>query len=153
MLEAAEAPHRLVDVARRNPHRQGHGDGGGDDKGLDAAGVAAVAREAVKVALALPGPGTDRIQAELDRQGVRVEGVPDLASAVDRAVELAEPGDKVLLSPACPGFFSLYYVGAEDDLGFKKLVRAATLGEGAREQGAAAEAVEPTSPPARKPRR
>ena len=126
---------------------------GGDDKGLDAAGLAALAREAVKVAIALPGPGTDRIRTELDREGVRVEGVPDLAAAVDRAVDLAEPGDKVLLSPACPGFFTLYYVGADEDTGFKKLVRAATLGGGAREQDAAAEAVEPTSPPARKPRR
>ncbi len=113
---------------------------GGDDKGLNASGLGAVARQAVKVALALPGPGTDRILAWLDEEGTPIELVPDLPTAVERAVALAEPGDKVLLSPASPGFFSLYYVGTDEDVGFKKLVRVATLGE-------------PTSPPARKPRR
>lgn len=127
---------------------------GGDDKGLDASSLAAAARDAVKVGLALPGAGTDRVMAQLQAEGVAVEAVPDLAVAVDRAVALAAPGDKVLLSPACPGFFSLYYVGTSDDVGFKKLVRAATLGGGVRDQETApAEAVEPTSPPARKPRR
>jgi UDP-N-acetylmuramoylalanine--D-glutamate ligase len=127
---------------------------GGDDKGLDVAGLAAAARPAVKVALALPGPGSDRILSSLEREGIAVERADDLAATVDRAVILAEPGDQVLLSPACPGFFSLYYVGAEEDVGFKKLVRAATLSGGSREGDAAStEAVEPTSPPARTPRR
>ena len=113
---------------------------GGDDKGLDASGLGDAARDVMKVALALPGPGTDRILARLEGRGTWIERVPDLPSAVERAVALAEPGDKVLLSPASPGFFSLYYVGTDEDVGFKKLVRVATLGE-------------PTSPPARKPRR
>jgi UDP-N-acetylmuramoylalanine--D-glutamate ligase len=127
---------------------------GGDDKGLDAGDLAAAARDTVKVGLALPGAGTDRVLAQLRDEGVPVEAVPDLPAAVNRAVALAVPGEKVLLSPACPGFFSLYYVGASDDVGFKKLVRAATLGGGVRDQETApAEAVEPTSPPARKPRR
>ena len=114
---------------------------GGDDKGLDSRELAIVARERVRLALALPGPGTDAIVAELERQQVLVEWVEDLARAVRRAVEVALPRDVVLLSPACPGFFSRYYVGADEDTGFKRLVREVTLGASA-----------PTSPPARRSR-
>jgi UDP-N-acetylmuramoylalanine--D-glutamate ligase len=118
---------------------------GGDDKALDTTPLAEVAESAVRVALALPGPGTEAVVTNLRRHAVAVEDVSDLQSAVARAVELAEPGDAVLLSPACPGFFSRYYVGADEDTGFRKLVRDATL---PRARGAAQEA---TSPPARKP--
>ena len=111
---------------------------GGQDKGLDSSSLAATARGRVRRALALPGDGTEAIATNLEGAGVEVERVPDFASAVTRAVALAEDGDAVLLSPACPGFFTLYYVGADEDTGFKKLVREATL---------------PTSPPARKPQR
>jgi UDP-N-acetylmuramoylalanine--D-glutamate ligase len=120
---------------------------GGDDKGLDSRALAAAAAGAVRVALALPGPGTEAVVANLHRQGVAVEELSDLQAAVRRAVEVARPGDAVLLSPACPGFFSRYYVGADEDTGFRKLVRDATL-PGERARGAAEEA---TSPPARKP--
>jgi UDP-N-acetylmuramoylalanine--D-glutamate ligase len=120
---------------------------GGDDKGLDSRALAETAAGAVRVALALPGPGTDAVVANLRRQNVAVEPISDLAGAVRRAVELAEAGDTVLLSPACPGFFSLYYVGAEEDTGFRRLVREATLPRHS-EYGSPEEA---TSPPARKP--
>ena len=122
---------------------------GGDDKALDSTALAEAAADTVRVALALPGGGTDAVVANLRRNGVAVEDIGDLQSAVNRAVELAEPGDAVLLSPACPGFFTRYYVGADEDTGFRKLVRAATLSR-ARSDGVAEEA---TSPPARKPRR
>jgi UDP-N-acetylmuramoylalanine--D-glutamate ligase len=121
---------------------------GGDDKALDSTALAEAAAGAVRVALALPGPGTERLVASLRQNGVAVEDVSDLQAAVNRAVEVAEPGDAVLLSPACPGFFSRYYVGADEDTGFRKLVREATLPR-QRVDGAAEEA---TSPPARKPR-
>ena len=111
---------------------------GGQDKGLDSRSLAGTARGRVKRALALPGDGTEAIVGDLLAAGVEVERVDDFTSAVRRAVELAEDGDSVLLSPACPGFFSLYYVGADEDTGFKKLVREATLS---------------TSPPVRRPRR
>lgn len=114
---------------------------GGDDKSLDSASLARAAERTVRLGLALPGPGTDAIAVNLDLLGVPVEAVPDLAAAVSRAVLVAGPGDSVLLSPACPGFFSRYYVGADEDTGFRKLVREATL-VGAR----------PTSPLARRPR-
>lgn len=130
---------------------------GGDDKGLDPTDLARAARGAVKLALALPGPGTDRLEPALLAEGVSVERVADLASAVDRAVAVAQPGHRVLLSPACPGFFTLFYVdgGGAEDVGFKKLVRAATLGGGTRgrDSAAAEPEVKPTSPPARTPRR
>ena len=125
---------------------------GGDDKGLDSTGLAAAAAGAVRVALALPGPGTDRVVADLLERRVAVEHVGDLPAAVRRAVELAVPGDKVLLSPACPGFFTRYYVGADEDTGFRKLVREATLLR-TSDAGSAAgsDAARATSPPARKP--
>ncbi|MDQ6747673.1 MAG: UDP-N-acetylmuramoyl-L-alanine--D-glutamate ligase [Candidatus Dormibacteraeota bacterium] len=110
---------------------------GGEDKGLDSSSLARTAHGRVKMALALPGGGTEAIVTNLEAAEVDVERVEDFGTAVRRAVELAGDGDSVLLSPACPGFFSLYYVGADEDTGFKRLVREATL---------------PTSPPARKPR-
>jgi UDP-N-acetylmuramoylalanine--D-glutamate ligase len=130
---------------------------GGDDKGLDPSDLAQAARGAVKLALALPGPGTERITPVLAAEGIAVEPVADLPLAVARAAAVAQTGDRVLLSPACPGFFTLFYGGASD-VGFKKLVRATTLGEGSRVRDTAAAEPEvelklPTSPPARTPRR
>ena len=110
---------------------------GGQDKGLDSASLAATASGRVVRALALPGTGTEAIVTSLEATGVVVERVDDFTTAVQRSVEVASPGDSVLLSPACPGFFTLYYVGQDEDTGFKKLVKQATL---------------PTSPPARTPR-
>jgi UDP-N-acetylmuramoylalanine--D-glutamate ligase len=110
---------------------------GGEDKGLDSGSLARTAKGIVRKALALPGGGTEAIIANLEAEGIDVERADDFGSAVRRAVAVASDGDNVLLSPACPGFFSLYYVGVDEDTGFKKLVREVTL---------------PTSPPARKPR-
>jgi UDP-N-acetylmuramoylalanine--D-glutamate ligase len=110
---------------------------GGEDKGLDSKSLARTAKGIVRTAIALPGGGTEAIIANLLEEGIDVERVDDFGAAVRRAVMVAGDGDNVLLSPACPGFFTLYYVGADEDTGFKKLVRGATL---------------PTSPPARKPR-
>jgi UDP-N-acetylmuramoylalanine--D-glutamate ligase len=112
---------------------------GGDDKGLSARDLADAARDTVRLALALPGDGTNAIVSELERQQVLVQWIDDLGAAVRRAVEVAAPGEAVLLSPACPGFFSRFYVGGDQDTGFRKLVREATLGA--------------TSPPVRKPRK
>jgi UDP-N-acetylmuramoylalanine--D-glutamate ligase len=122
---------------------------GGDDKGLDSEPLAEVASRAVRLALALPGEGTDALVANLNRRSVAVETTSDLPSAVARAVEVARPGDSVLLSPACPGFFARYYVGVDEDTGFRKLVREATIPRPGVKDGAA----EPTSPPARRPQR
>jgi UDP-N-acetylmuramoylalanine-D-glutamate ligase len=135
---------------------------GGDDKGLDSAALARTARGVVKAALALPGEGTERIVQDLEAAGVVVERADTFPLAVARAVELAADGDKVLLSPACPGFFTRYYVGGDEDTGFKKLVRQSTLPaariaqtelstepDGSFPPGGSG----PTSLPARRPRR
>jgi UDP-N-acetylmuramoylalanine--D-glutamate ligase len=130
---------------------------GGDDKGLDPDGLAKAARSAVRVALALPGPGSDRVVAALLSHGVQVESIEDLPAAVARALKVAQPGESVLLSPACPGFFTRYYVGADEDTGFRQLVRQGTVGDAAVGDAAAngppgPRPAEATSPPARKPR-
>ncbi|GAC1332441.1 MAG: hypothetical protein NVSMB17_11540 [Candidatus Dormibacteria bacterium] len=109
---------------------------GGQDKGLDSRALAATAKGRVRRVVALPGTGTDAIVSNLVDAGIEVERVDDFTTAVRSAVSAAQPGDSVLLSPACPGFFTLYYVGQDEDTGFKKLVKEATL---------------PTSPPARRP--
>ncbi len=125
---------------------------GGDDKALDCDGLAEAATSAVRVALALPGPGSDRLVAALLRHGVQVESIEDLPAAVVRALKVAQPGESVLLSPACPGFFTRYYVGADEDTGFRQLVRQATVGDAAAgDAGSGDQPEEATSPPARKP--
>ncbi|MHB8507580.1 MAG: UDP-N-acetylmuramoyl-L-alanine--D-glutamate ligase [Candidatus Dormibacteria bacterium] len=111
---------------------------GGDDKGLAPEQLPAVAADAVKLAIALPGPGTEALLPALEQAGVVIERMDTLGGAVTRAVEVGVTGDVVLLSPACPGFFTRHYVGVDEDTGFKHMVREATLGPA-------------TSPPARKP--
>jgi hypothetical protein len=64
-------------------------------------------------------------------------------------VKVAQPGESVLLSPASPGFFTRYYVGADEDTGFRRLVRQATLAG----SDSVAETEDATSPPASKPRK
>ncbi len=75
---------------------------GGRDKKLDFAPLAEAARGRVRCALLI-----GEAAAELARtlEGVApAERIRDLDGAVARAFELAEPGDVVLLSPACASF-------------------------------------------------
>ncbi|MGH7608905.1 MAG: Mur ligase family protein [Candidatus Dormibacteria bacterium] len=97
---------------------------GGDDKGIDFQELAALVEGAVPWVVLLPGAGGERLGAELAAggKGPAVRPVADLGSAVGLARELAEPGQAILLSPACPGFFSAHYRQG----GFRKAVRAAT---------------------------
>jgi UDP-N-acetylmuramoylalanine--D-glutamate ligase len=75
---------------------------GGRDKGLDYAELAAAPFGGVRRAL-LIGEAAPRIAAALAGR-VALESVGTLAAAVARAHELAQPGDVVLLSPACASF-------------------------------------------------
>ena len=77
---------------------------GGSDKRLDFAPLAERLREAdgLRGVVLLPGQGTDRLRPLLE--GCRIESAADMAQAVDRALELARPGDALLLSPACASF-------------------------------------------------
>jgi UDP-N-acetylmuramoylalanine--D-glutamate ligase len=73
---------------------------GGDGKGQDFSPLnAAVARHARAVVLI--GRDAPRIEAALAGTGVAVERATDMDAAVARAAALAQPGDAVLLSPAC----------------------------------------------------
>ena len=73
---------------------------GGDGKGQDFSPLRdAVARHARAVVLI--GRDAALIDTALSGSGVTVERVADMDVAVARAAELAQPGDAVLLSPAC----------------------------------------------------
>ncbi len=73
---------------------------GGDGKGQDFSPLAdALARHARAVVLI--GRDAARIEAAIDGCGVSLEHAADLDRAVERANALAQPGDVVLLSPAC----------------------------------------------------
>ncbi|HAF55761.1 MAG TPA: UDP-N-acetylmuramoyl-L-alanine--D-glutamate ligase [Thauera sp.] len=73
---------------------------GGDGKGQDFSPLAEVfARKARAVVLI--GRDAARIEAAVAGCGVVLEHAADLDAAVVRANSLAEPGDAVLLSPAC----------------------------------------------------
>ncbi len=76
---------------------------GGVDKGGDYAPLARAAAEKVRCALVF-GQARERIATALAAAGVAVERAADLAAAVRAAAAVAEPGDTVLLAPACASF-------------------------------------------------
>ena len=94
---------------------------GGQDKGIDFDQLADQVGRSLAAVVLLPGAGSDRLLGAITQMGagesVRLTG--DLESAVRIARELARPGDAILLSPACPGFFSANYQAG----GFRQAVR------------------------------
>lgn len=77
---------------------------GGTDKALDFAPLAEAAREPKAIVL-LAGSGTDKLVRVLAAAGRAYEGpYGDLGSAVERARDLASPGDVIVLSPGCASF-------------------------------------------------
>ena len=77
---------------------------GGSRKGTPFAGLAARARESGVSFAYLIGESADEIAEALAGQGVRFRHSGDLAQAVADAQADAEPGDVVLLSPACASY-------------------------------------------------
>lgn len=79
---------------------------GGSDKGLDLASLARAVRSADVRRALLIGQTAPRIAEALRTAGhTAFEEIPaGLEVAVERAATLAEPGDVVLLSPACASF-------------------------------------------------
>jgi UDP-N-acetylmuramoylalanine--D-glutamate ligase len=75
---------------------------GGDGKGADFTALAPVVARCAR-AVVLLGRDAPLLAAALHATVPLVE-VADLRAAVARAAELAEPGDRVLLSPACASF-------------------------------------------------
>jgi UDP-N-acetylmuramoylalanine--D-glutamate ligase len=73
--------------------------GGGQGKGQDFTALRLPLQEKARAAIVF---GEDAARIERDLGGVLpVLRVPDLAAAVAEARQLAQPGDRVLLSPAC----------------------------------------------------
>lgn len=97
---------------------------GGEDKGIDFSELAAAAGAKARSVVLLPGAGSDRLARDLILAGYgeRLHRVDDLRAAVELARDLAQPGDAVVLSPACPGFFTAHY----REGGFRQAVREAT---------------------------
>ncbi|MDH3513253.1 MAG: UDP-N-acetylmuramoyl-L-alanine--D-glutamate ligase [Gammaproteobacteria bacterium] len=75
---------------------------GGDGKGQDFAELKPVCARHAR-AVVLIGRDAPRIEAALDKV-VPVHHAPDMRTAVRTARDLAQPGDAVLLSPACASF-------------------------------------------------
>ena len=73
---------------------------GGDGKGQSFAPLRASIERSCRAVL-LIGRDAPQIQRALAGTAVRVETPGTLALAVERAIDLASPGDAVLLSPAC----------------------------------------------------
>lgn len=76
---------------------------GGDGKGQDFAPLKA-AVEANARAVVLIGRDAPRIEAAIAGSGVEIRHAASLEAAVETAHRLAQPGDAVLLSPACASF-------------------------------------------------
>ncbi|HTH93790.1 MAG TPA: UDP-N-acetylmuramoyl-L-alanine--D-glutamate ligase [Rhodocyclaceae bacterium] len=76
---------------------------GGDGKGQDFSPLRDAVQRAAR-AVVLLGRDADQIDAAIQGTGVPIQRANDLPSAVHMAASLAEPGDAVLLSPACASF-------------------------------------------------
>lgn len=93
---------------------------GGQSKGADFTPLRDVARQRLR-ATVLIGEDAEKIAQAVD-QLVQVRFAADMAEAVRMASELAEPGDNVLLSPACASF-DMFRGFAERGEVFVKTVR------------------------------
>jgi UDP-N-acetylmuramoylalanine--D-glutamate ligase len=74
---------------------------GGEGKGQDFSPLAPAVRAHARAVVLI---GRDAPLIEKALGGFKAETLPTLEAAVRRAAELAEPGDAVLLSPACASF-------------------------------------------------
>lgn len=99
---------------------------GGDDKGLDYATLARSIVDRDVTVLAVPGSATDALEGALCDDGGRLERVPDLEAALDRAFDLAASGDCVIVSPAAAGFWTSQLQGGAS---LRSLVRRRATGK------------------------
>jgi UDP-N-acetylmuramoylalanine--D-glutamate ligase len=75
---------------------------GGKDKDLNYATMGPLLQERVKTVITI-GSAAEKIERQLAGV-VKIEGAGTMERAVARASELAQPGDVVLLAPACASF-------------------------------------------------
>ena len=92
---------------------------GGEDKGMDYAGMGAAAVRHARHVVALPGTGAAALRVAMDG-AVPWHSAEDLDAALSAARTLAEPGDAVLLSPGAAFFSSRFITGGPS---FAKRVR------------------------------
>ncbi len=110
---------------------------GGDDKDLDYNELGRIIVDRAKLLLLLPGKGTEKLEREVSRWKSRLEvenPIIEHCESLEEAVKLAhisaQSGDIVLLSPACPYFFRMFYLSDEGgNRGFKSLVKEIALGK------------------------
>jgi UDP-N-acetylmuramoylalanine--D-glutamate ligase len=76
---------------------------GGRGKNAPYAPLAPLMRRKARALVTL-GEDAERIEAELKESAPTLERASDMADAVRKAYEAAEPGDTVLLAPACASF-------------------------------------------------
>jgi UDP-N-acetylmuramoylalanine--D-glutamate ligase len=76
---------------------------GGRDKGNDYAMIKDLVRDRVRAVIAI-GESGDKVMAELGSLASQAYRVFSMQEAVDYGAEIAQPGDVVLLSPACASF-------------------------------------------------
>jgi UDP-N-acetylmuramoylalanine--D-glutamate ligase len=100
---------------------------GGYDKGSDYSPLREPLKAKAHAAL-LIGAAAPKIAAHLGEKAVQILHCGTLASAVDRAYRCAEPGDTVLLAPACSSFDQFENYEHRGRV-FKELVRALAGGE------------------------
>jgi UDP-N-acetylmuramoylalanine--D-glutamate ligase len=111
---------------------------GGKDKGSPYTPLCDLLQERARVALVI-GEAAEKIAADL-QGAVEIEPAGTLAHAVEIAMERAQPGDTVLLAPACSSFDQFENYEQRGRV-FKELImqRVAGPAAGASADGAAAE--------------
>lgn len=106
---------------------------GGDDKGLDYDEFAEIVSQRVHTLILLPGKGSEKIELALskhltgqnnDRTPPVVKSIDTLEPAVEFAYKQAKTGETVLLSPACPYFYRMFYLDdSGEEEGYRTIVR------------------------------
>lgn len=86
---------------------------GGGGKGLKYKKLAEKIIRDVKDVILLPGTGSQEIEREIKRldENFHIINAENLETAVADAKSISAPGDVVLLSPACPEFFTSFVQG------------------------------------------
>jgi UDP-N-acetylmuramoylalanine--D-glutamate ligase len=94
---------------------------GGRDKGNDYTDLKPLVREGVRAVVAM-GESADTVYEELGTEAEHRQKARSMEEALDHAQGFAQPGDAVLLSPACSSFDMYENYEERGDL-FRRLVK------------------------------